>query len=131
MASELLRRRDLLQAKMTEDYPGFGFGVLSTSSNKLTVPTALSPLIDIPSNCASLTVAYKFPTNTAVGIMHVFTNSVYKDQWGATSNNSRTIPITAGKFDQCIIMVNLDEIDNCYLKDNTNNTYLWKGKNVT
>ena len=29
------------------------------------------------------------------------------------------------------ICVNIDDIDNCYIKDVTNNNYIWKGKNVT
>lgn len=45
-------------------------------------------------------------------------------------NTKRTISIEAGTYKYVRLCFNLLEIDNCYIYDETNGQYLWKGKSV-
>lgn len=129
MASELLRRRALYEAIM-EEYEGFDFGV--TINNVLiTSPTAISPMIDIPNDCENFTVRHYLPQSPIAvrGYRSAGTYASYKPYGSADITTFGNINhTTMAKVQICI---NLDRIDDCYIKDDTNNVYLWKGKNVT
>lgn len=45
--------------------------------------------------------------------------------WNVTRN------MTAGQYAYVRMTFNIDAVDDTYMQDKTNNTYLWKGKNVT
>ena len=136
MSSEILRRRAMLQAKIDE-YEGvvFGFHCNKGSSSSFSFDTitdvmAITPAVDIPSNCTSLTLCYKLRGyGTFIGAKVSNDSSV--NQYNYTTNQKRTVTHSAGLYKTISMTINLDEIDDCYIKDNTNNQYLWKGKNVT
>lgn len=44
---------------------------------------------------------------------------------------NKTVNMTAGQYAYVRMTFNIDAIDDTYMQDKTNNTYLWKGKNVT
>lgn len=46
----------------------------------------------------------------------------------STSGNTRTV-VMEGTCLSCTFL--MSQIDNCYIKDTTSNTYIWKGNNVT
>lgn len=134
MSSEILRRRAMLQAKIDE-YEGVVFGFhcnkgSSSSFNTITDVMAITPAVDIPSNCTSLTLCYKLRAyGSFIGAKVSDGSSV--NQYNYITNQERTVTPSAGLYKTISMTINLDEIDDCYIKDNTNNQYLWKGKNVT
>lgn len=91
---------------------------------------AITPAVDIPSNCTSLTLCYKLRAY-GVFIGAKVSNDSSVNQYNYTTNQKRTVTPSAGLYKTISMTINLDEIDDCYIKDNTNNQYLWKGKNVT
>lgn len=129
MSSEILRRRAMLQAKIDE-YEGVEFGFHCNKGDTITDVMAITPAVDIPSNCTSLTLCYKLRAyGTFIGARVSDGSSV--NQYNYTTNQIRTVTPMAGQYKTISMTINLDEIDDCYIKDNTNNQYLWKGKNVT
>lgn len=133
MSSEILRRRAMLQAKIDE-YEGVEFGFHcnkgAMSFDTITDVMAITPAVDIPSNCTSLTLCYKLRAyGVFIGARVSDGSSV--NQYNYTTNQQRTVTPSAGVYKTISMTINLDEIDDCYIKDNTNNQYLWKGKNVT
>ena len=133
MSSEILRRRAMLQAKIDE-YEGVVFGFHCNkggpSFDTITDVMAITPAVDIPSNCTSLTLCYKLRAyGVFIGARVSDGSSV--NQYNYTANQQRTVTPSAGVYKTISMTINLDEIDDCYIKDNTNNQYLWKGKNVT
>lgn len=126
----------MLQAKIDE-YEGvvFGFHCNKGSASSQTFDTitdvmAITPALDIPSNCTSLTLCYKLRAYGAFIGAAVSTGSSV-NQYNYTTSQQRTVTLSAGLYKTISMTLNLDEIDDCYIKDNTNNQYLWKGKNVT
>lgn len=131
MASDILRRRAELQAKLDE-YEGCEFGVCLSQAVVL-APYGVTPIVAIPANCTSIYFMnpyaywkYAYP----VGLVFYdsnknITGSQLLNAWNKTAN------ITAGQYAYVRMTFNIDAIDNTYMKDNTNNQYLWKGKNVT
>lgn len=47
----------------------------------------------------------------------------------AVDSTTRTISSVTGKYMSCTFLKS--ELNNCYIKDNNTNTYIWKGNNVT
>lgn len=128
MAIDLLRRRAQLQAKL-DKYEGCEFGI-TVVRVIVEFPPCLLPLVEIPSNCTSLTLKHNIPSAN-VSAMIMYEGDEAKNNFTTTSVDTRTYAIVAGAYTHARCLINLDYIDDCYLKDNTNNTYLWKGKNVT
>lgn len=128
MAIDLLRRRAQLQAKL-DKYEGCEFGITVVRATA-EFPPCLLPLVEIPSNCTALTLKHNIPS-ASVSIMIFYEDDAPKNNTTSTTLDTKSYSITAGAYTHVRCLINLDYIDDCYLKDNTNNTYLWKGKNVT
>ena len=122
------------------DYDGrldgfeWGYYVSPTSAaaeNKLADNAwALTKFIEIPNGSTSIKV-YAGSTDSAKKLAMYDVNKAYKDYYGHTPD-PRTITTqnlgTIWKFLRNSIPLN--KIDDCYVKDETNNTYLFKGFNV-
>lgn len=132
MTSEIFIRRALYQAEI-DKYEGFVFGV-GLSSIILERCLVATPFIAIPSNCASITIHYS--NTVAKGLYQVRqqlfnANKAWANYRAQTGYNSDyTFTITPGEFAYLRATLDCDYLDEAYIKDNTNNTYLWKGNNV-
>lgn len=137
MSSAIMRRRAALQSVLDE-YPGVEFGILSNAHSgypmQISIPLVYSPWVDVPSNCTSITICYYIGTfiyNTVVCLQILRgDDTVGYYNVISTNLNSRTIEKPSLGWQKVRMGMNLDRIDDCYIKDNTNNVYLWKGKNV-
>lgn len=125
MASDILRRRAELQAKLDE-YPGCEFGV--ALQILIVMPLGITPAVQVPNNCTKLGFySLTSPYMRAVG----FSGQTIATSWTMEPSSEKEARFTAGTYTAVQMTFNVDEIDNCYIKDKTNNQYLWKGKNVT
>lgn len=103
----------------------------ATAENKLADNAwALTKFIEIPNGSTSIKV-YAGSTDSAKKLAMYDVNKAYKDYYGHTPD-PRTITNqnlgTTWKFLRNSIPLN--KIDDCYVKDEINNTYLFKGFNV-
>lgn len=119
---------------MMEQYEGFVFGV-GLGALILERCLVATPFIAIPSNCASITIHF---SDTAVKGLYNVRQQLYNASktWTGymqqTNNSSDyTFAVTAGQYAYIRATLDCDYLDEAYIKDNTNNQYLWKGKNVT
>lgn len=132
MSSEIMRRRAQYQAKLDE-YEGFVFGV-GVSAQIMERCLVATPYIDVPSDCTSITIHFSDTANKGLySVRQQFFNA--NKQWVsyvAQTNvaSDYTFTITAGRYAYIRVTLDCDYLDEAYIKDNTNNTYLWKGKNV-
>lgn len=133
MSSEIIRRRAMYQAKIDE-YEGFDFGVVAGNDVNVWGCFAVSPLIEIPAGCANI----RYRNGSPNGFIRI----AFCDENGTGVGSQVNYPTNSGgretinttiqsSYKYIRICVNIDDIDNCYIKDVTNNTYIWKGKNVT
>lgn len=132
MTSEIFIRRALYQAEI-DKYEGFVFGV-GLGAVILERCLVVTPFIAIPSNCASITIHF---SDTAVKGLYNVRQQLYNASktWTGymqqTNNSSDyTFAVTAGQYAYIRATLDCDYLDEAYIKDNTNNTYLWKGENV-
>ena len=134
MSSLIQMRRALYEQKMQDDYPDFVFGV-GVAAIILERCLVATPFIEIPATCASLTI--HFSDTASKGLFQIrqqFFNA--SKAWAyqyiqMNYNSDYTFTITAGQYAYIRATLDCDYLDEAYIKDNTNNTYLWKGKNVT
>ena len=57
---------------------------------------------------------------------------VYRDYWAFRTEAMRTVNLTGGANSKFIrVCFPIDSLDDCYVKDETNDVYLWKGANVS
>jgi len=110
-------------------YEGVEFGY-AFNNTVLKAQLGLSPEVTIPSNCTSLTLCHKMNFPTTLVVAKEIGGSLYVTHNGST--NKTFNPSQSGYGGKVIRMnFNLAQIDACYIKDDTNGTYLWKGNNVT
>lgn len=133
MSSLIQQRRALLEQMMQDDYPGFEFGVFA-STYELIHPICVTDYIEVPSTCASIKVMHYCNDST---IRSGFSAHLYDSNKAYTAailynnpSSSKSESITAGQSAYIRATLNLDKIDDCYIYDNTNGAYLWKGKNI-
>lgn len=71
-------------------------------------------------------------TTKAVSVMNEYLEGyVYRDYWSYQGNGKRAITLTGGANSKFIrVCFPIDSLDDCYVKDETNDVYLWKGANV-
>ena len=127
----LLRRRAEMQAKLDE-YEGCEFGVCLAQAVVL-APYGVTPLVAIPTNCTQIYFMnpygrwkYSYPVSYLLYDSNKnITGYGLLNGWNVTRN------ITAGEYAYVRMTFNIDAVDDTYMQDKTNNTYLWKGKNVT
>lgn len=132
MSGVLIRRAEM-QAKLDEyEDMVFGVGVGAIVLERCLVAT---PYLEIPSNCASITIHF---SNTASMGLYSIRQQLYTatKAWGnykspTSYHSDYTFTLTAGQYAYLRATLDCDYLDDAYIKDNTNNTYLWKGKNVT
>ena len=117
---------------MLDEYPGCEFGSLHSSREEcFDIVYAVTPYLAIPDNCISLTVCYMYRGIGGNFSTHYYDNEKnYVDYYANSVKTKRTISIKAGTFKYVRMNFNLLEIDNCYIYDETNGQYLWKGKSV-
>ena len=131
--TELMRRRLEYQAKIDE-YEGvvFGAGFSASILERVFVAT---PFLEIPSNCTSITIHFTNIVNKGMyGPRHILynANKGFVSYWNQTNYASEfTKTMTAGAYAYLRVTLDCDLIDDSFVRDNTNNQYLWKGKNVT
>lgn len=128
MSSLIQQRRAMYEQQMQDDYPDVDFGVASVRTF-YTFPSCVLPMVEVPSNCTSITVYHKVPNGCNFAVLYNTSQNPtvnYPSQGG----NTRTFAMAAGTYGYMRCTINLDYIDDCYIKDDTNDTYLWKGKNV-
>jgi hypothetical protein len=128
MSSLIQQRRAMYEQKMQDDYPDVDFGVAS-SRIFYTFPSCALPMVEIPSNCTSITVYHKVPNGCNFAVFYNTSQSPTAN-YSSQGGNTRNFAITAGTYGYMRCAINLDYIDDCYIHDDTNNQYLWKGKNV-
>lgn len=119
---------------MMEQYEGFVFG-LGLGAVILERCLVATPFIEIPATCASITVHF---SDTALKGLYNVRQQLYNASktWTGSitqTNNASdyTFSITVGQYAYLRATLDCDYLDEAYIKDNTNNQYLWKGKNVT
>ena len=132
MASEIFIRRALYQAEI-DKYEGFVFGV-GLGALILERCLVATPFIAIPATCASITVHF---SDTAAKGLYSVRQQLYNASKTWTGymqqtnyNSDYTFAVTAGQYAYIRATLDCDYLDEAYIKDNTNNTYLWKGNNV-
>ena len=119
---------------MMEQYEGFVFGV-GLGAIILERCLVATPFIEIPTTCESITI--HFSNTASKGLYNVRqqlfnANKAWVTYKGQTNYQSDfTFTLTAGQYAYLRATLDCDYLDEAYIKDNTNNTYLWKGKNVT
>lgn len=133
MSSLIQQRRAMYEQKMQDDYPDFVFGV-GLGAIILERCLVATPFIEIPATCASITIHF---SNTASKGLYNVRQQLYNTNkgWGysytqTNYNSDYTFTITAGQYAYIRVTLDCDYLDEAYIKDNTNNAYLWKGKNV-
>jgi len=125
MSSLIQQRRALLEQMMQDDYPGCEFGVVL--QDPVVMPLGMTPVVQVPNNCAKLGFySLTSPQMRAAGL----SGQTIAILWTMYASEEREVSFTAGTYTAVQMTINIDEIDNCYIKDKTNNQYLWKGKNV-
>lgn len=119
---------------MMEQYEGFVFGV-GLGAIILERCLVATPFIEIPATCASITIHF---SDTASKGLYNVRQQLYNASktWTGymqptTYTSDYTFAVTAGQYAYLRVTLDCDYLDEAYIKDNTNNTYLWKGKNVT
>lgn len=132
MTSEIFIRRALYQAEI-DKYEGFVFGV-GLGAIILERCLVATPFIEIPATCTSITI--HFSDTASKGLYNVrqqlynasktWTGYMYQTNY----NSDYTFAVTAGQYAYLRATLDCDYLDEAYIKDNTNNTYLWKGENV-
>lgn len=133
MSSLIQQRRAMYEQKMQDDYPDFVFGV-GVGAIILERCLVATPFIEIPATCASLTI--HFSDTASKGLFQIrqqFFNASKAWVYSYTQtnyNSDYTFTITAGQYAYIRATLDCDYLDEAYIKDNTNNTYIWKGKNV-
>jgi hypothetical protein len=132
--NSLIKRRALFQAKLEEDYADFDFGVISGSKVDVLGCFAVSPLIPIPDGCTAIRYRNGSP-NGFIRLAFLDENEVdvaSASNYPAESGGRETLDTAVQSTYKYIrICVNVEDVDNCYIKDMTHSTYIWKGKNVT
>lgn len=129
MSSQLLKRRAMLQSKI-DKYEGCEFGITFNYST-LKAPLAVLPAVEVPSGCTLLRLQHNIDFDSTIVIARTLTGSKYVPNT-ANSKYKEINPTQSGYVGLELQMsVNVDEIDDCYILDKTNDVYLWKGKNVT
>ena len=128
MSSLIQQRRAMYEQKMQDDYPGCEFGIAIGTRLPAMMPFAMTPKVEVPSNCASLRfVSYSTSDVRALG----FNGDTPSTSWTmVAAANGKLQNITAGSFTHVQMCFNIDYIDDCFIEDTTNNQYLWKGKNI-
>ena len=132
MVSDIFIRRALYQAEI-DKYEGFVFGV-GVSAIVLERCLVATPFIEIPSNCASITIHFSNTANKGLfQIRQQLFNSSKAWAYSFIETNyasDYTFTISAGTYAYLRATLDCDYLDEAYIKDNTNNKYLWKGNNV-
>lgn len=133
MVSELMRRREMME-KGDNYLDGWEIGYYNGVGADNPVANAnyiRSPYIMIPSTCN--TIKWSCPTqmpeyNRATLYDDNKAYLTYINAFGATSTYE--VSIIGRGFAYMRIAFWLEDIDNSYILDVTNQEYLWKGKNV-
>lgn len=132
--NSLIKRRALFQAKLEEDYADFDLGVIAGNDVGAWGCFAISPLIAIPDGCTAIRyrngspntfIRLAFFNESEVGVSS--TTNYPADSGGRESVDT----VVQSTYKYIRICVNVEDVDNCYIKDMTHSTYIWKGKNVT
>lgn len=125
-----LRRREMMQDVKT-DLTGWTLGRGLTTVNYYTTDELLcvSPYYDVAGG-----------EEIEVVVFNTYANAHQCKLIGLNSNNNRNMSLTITTKPQIValesdtvrfrVVCTLAYIDNCYIKDLTNNVFLWKGKNV-
>lgn len=131
MSESIIQRRRALQ-RVLDEYPGCEFGFLRASRDEyFDIVYAVTPFLSIPDNCISLTLCYMYQAITGNYATHFYNNEKnYIAYYSNNVNTKRTLSIDAGSYKYVRMCFNLLEIDHCYIYDETNGQYLWKGKSV-
>lgn len=128
-----LRRLMAAYSRKIEEYDGVVFGA-GFSASILEIPFVATPFLAIPANCTSITIHFSDKASQGMyGPRHILynANKGYASNWTQTNSQSEfTKTMTAGQYAYLRVTMNINNIDDTFVRDNTNNTYLWKGKNV-
>ena len=135
---DILRRRiEMAQAK-ADEYEGVILGNWnysnSTGWSRSEGILAVTPLLDYPSGCAKIEFNHKIVRGTLNGRLYVLDANMMNvnNQVGEVTGSTMTLNATQMASARYVVMsLNAEQIDDCYIKDVTNNAYIWKGKNVT
>lgn len=102
---------------------GWTMGVSLTTSGELqnASTTMVSPFIDKGTSSVSITLTKGFR------MCYYDENKQGVDYWSMNGTTTRAVPATVRYIRVCFY---IDDIDDSYIKDNTHNTYLFKGKNI-
>ena len=126
-----LRRREMMQDVKETDLTGWtlGKGLTTADSYKTDELLCVSPYYDVAGG-----------EEIELVVFNTYDNNHQCKFISLDSNNSRNISITITTKPQIValesdtvrfhVACTLAYIDNCYIKDLTNNVFLWKGKNV-
>lgn len=126
-----LRRREMMQDVKETDLTGWTLGKGLTTGNYYTIDELLcvSPYYDVAGG-----------EEIEVVVFNTFDSDHQCKLIGLDSNNKRNMSLTIDTKPQIValesdtvrfrVVCTLAYIDNCYIKDLTNNVFLWKGKNV-
>lgn len=117
-----------------------------TFENNFALPRNGGDLVALTGYCASsyiptngalqITVNWVSTPAEQIGVISVMNEYlegyVYRDYWSYQGAGKRTITLTGGANSKFIrVCLPIDRLDDCYVKDETNDVYLWKGANVS
>lgn len=88
---------------------------------------AITPRIDVPATCSRMRIFVVSPNNTFC--RYVFLNEEHVCIGQAQMQGTRNVVVPQGSK-YFYLTFEIDDIDDVYVLDETNNVYLWKGKNV-
>lgn len=91
--------------------------------------TMVSPIIDLAGYNRILSLCHYSPNKRVFA--EINSEGEINNVWSGTSNNSRTINLTNSTRYLCRLCVPMDKVDDCFLKEQYTNTYIWWGKNIT
>lgn len=93
----------------------------TNGTTKYAASTMVSPFYDKGTSAMSITLTkgYRWCYYDA--------NKQGVDYWNMNGTTTRTVPATVRYIRVCFYIA---DIDNSYIKNNTNNIYLFKGKNI-
>lgn len=85
------------------------------------VTTMVSPFYDKGTSAMSITLTKGYR------MCYYDENKQGVDYWSMNGTTTRAVPTTVRYIRVCFY---IEDIDDSYIKDNTHNTYLFKGKNI-
>lgn len=122
-STELIRRRAMMGSSETPYLDGWTFNesLQTNGTTQYGASTIVSPFFDKGTSAMSITLTKGFR------LCYYNDSKQGVDYWSMNGTTTRAVPATVRYIRVCFYIA---DIDDSYIKDNTHNTYLFKGKNI-